>query len=80
LQNFDWKYCKPFPEAYAKALEIVNAKASECVFIDDNPRNTKGALKSGMLSILISEKQNMYNCSYYSISKLLDLSEVIAVE
>jgi putative hydrolase of the HAD superfamily len=41
-------FCKPNPEAYLRALQFINAAPSECLFIDDYPRNLIPAQKLGI--------------------------------
>jgi putative hydrolase of the HAD superfamily len=42
---------KPDPRAYALALEALDLKASEIVFIDDQPRNVAGGSAAGIRSL-----------------------------
>ena len=50
----DVKKRKPSPEIFEKALKILEAKASEAVFIGDTPStDIKGAKKVGMHTVLI---------------------------
>jgi len=44
---------KPDPRAYHKALEIVNARAEECILLDDADRNLVPAKQMGMVTILV---------------------------
>ncbi len=41
-------HIKPEPEAYLKALDILDVQAEECLFIDDKLRNVEGARAVGM--------------------------------
>jgi putative hydrolase of the HAD superfamily len=42
---------KPRPEAYERALRLLKAQASECLFIDDLPQNLAPARQLGMMTI-----------------------------
>ena len=42
---------KPDAAAYALALESVGAKASEALFVDDQPRNVEGARAAGLAAV-----------------------------
>lgn len=43
---------KPSPLFYQKTLEVIGAKPSECVFVDDKELNVNGAKSVGITSIL----------------------------
>jgi putative hydrolase of the HAD superfamily len=50
-------YCKPMPDAFCRALEILGEPdPSKCVMIDDNPPNLDGASQIGMHTIYVGEK------------------------
>lgn len=53
---------KPSEKMYKKALEELNLRSSEVVFIDDNPRNCEGALNLGIKSIVLN--RNLLQRSY----------------
>lgn len=42
---------KPMPEIYALALERIGEKADDCVFVDDQERNTKAAAALGINTV-----------------------------
>lgn len=47
-------YCKPQPEAFQQALQILgNPEPSQCVVIDDSLRNVTAARKMGFRTILV---------------------------
>lgn len=47
-------FCKPMPEAFARALEISGeTNPARCVMLDDLPRTTRAAREFGMYSILV---------------------------
>jgi putative hydrolase of the HAD superfamily len=48
---------KPDPGAYAAALRLAGAPAAECLFVDDAPRNLLPAHASGMLTVLVDDRQ-----------------------
>ena len=54
-ENFisgDLKVAKPNPEIYRIALEKLNIKPEECIFIDDKIKNCEAAEKIGIKSIV----------------------------
>lgn len=44
----DWLHIKPERELYEKLYELYGLKPEECFFIDDQPVNVEGALRTGM--------------------------------
>jgi len=46
---------KPDPRIYEAAIKQAGFPAEEILFIDDNPENIEGALKSGMKGIVFTE-------------------------
>lgn len=70
-------YCKPLPQAYQKALEIIQIEDPEnCVFIDDSPRNIKTAREMGFYTIQVGT-ENRCEFADAAILSLLDLPNVI---
>lgn len=51
---------KPNPIMYTTALEKLNLKPEECVFLDDNISNCIGAKKLGITPILVSRNHDDY--------------------
>ncbi|WP_238475809.1 HAD-IA family hydrolase [Clostridium manihotivorum] len=70
---------KPNEFMYKSALQELNMKAEQCIFIDDNIKNCDGAKKLGIESLLLcrDEKSFMYHkftCRKHRVIKsLLDL-------
>ncbi len=70
-------FCKPLPQAYQKALEIIQIEDPEnCVFIDDSPRNIKTAREMGFYTIQVGT-ENRCEFADAAILSLLDLPDVI---
>jgi putative hydrolase of the HAD superfamily len=44
---------KPHPRAYTRALELLEARPEECVFVDDTQANLVPAQKMGMVTVLV---------------------------
>jgi putative hydrolase of the HAD superfamily len=66
---------KPNPEAYTNCLDLLNAQASECVFIDDAARNLDMAGRLGMTTVLVDGPAE--HSADYHIPTILDLPAVI---
>ena len=63
---------KPDPEIYKIALEKMDAKPSECIFIDDDPLRVEAAEKLYITSILFNRECHKYNgLQIFSFSDLL---------
>ena len=50
--SFENGLIKPQAEAYQNAAKQMGVDSNECVFVDDQERNTAGAIESGMKAIL----------------------------
>jgi putative hydrolase of the HAD superfamily len=44
---------KPSPSAYRRVLAALRVRAEECLFVDDEPENVRGAIAVGMQAVLI---------------------------
>ena len=67
---------KPDPRAYQKALEIVNARAEECILLDDADRNLLPAKQMGMVTILVgSDGSEAADFAIPSIDLLAEVCE-----
>lgn len=56
----DLRVRKPDPEIYRQALDGMDIKPSECVFIDDDPRRVDAAAELGIASILFNRNNDSY--------------------
>ena len=50
---------KPDPAMYARILELLGAKAEDCLFVDDMPRNLRGAEKAGMRAVQMARTEDV---------------------
>jgi putative hydrolase of the HAD superfamily len=57
--SFENGFIKPQAEAYENAAKQIGADVSQCVFVDDQERNTNGAIKAGMKAILYSDAAHL---------------------
>jgi putative hydrolase of the HAD superfamily len=72
-------YCKPMPEAYRIALEILgNPDPRHCVLIDDRLVNIEAAIGMGMGGVWLSYGTNQSNHTR-AVKTLSDLASVIPV-
>jgi beta-phosphoglucomutase len=49
---------KPHPEIYLKAAELIKAKPSECLVIEDSPAGIESAKKAGMYVVSLLSNHN----------------------
>ncbi|MHA1583156.1 MAG: HAD family hydrolase [Candidatus Baldrarchaeia archaeon] len=79
VTSADVGYRKPHPKIFLAALEKINVKPLEAVFIGDDPiRDVLGAKNVGMKTILIQHKEKDYKIKPDKIIvSLLQLPEII---
>lgn len=69
---------KPDPRAYQRALELLGARAEECVFVDDAPRNLAPAAALGMLTVMVSSAPGQPPAGVaHKITSLLELEQLL---
>ena len=72
-------YCKPYPEAYAKAQVLANIRNPEnCIVIDDAARNLETAHQLGFLTIQVGTETRAPHADAAVLS-LYDLPDVLPV-
>ena len=57
--SYKIKELKPSLNFFKKALEILDAKSKECVFIDDDSKNVESARSLGIYSILFKDRAGL---------------------
>ena len=50
---------KPDPAMYARILALLGARAEDCLFVDDLPRNLRGAEKAGMRAVQMARTEHV---------------------
>lgn len=50
---------KPDPAMYARILSLLGARAEDCLFVDDLPRNLRGAEKAGMRAVQMARAEDV---------------------
>ena len=50
---------KPDPAMYARILALLGARAEDCMFVDDLPRNLRGAEKAGMRAVQMARTERV---------------------
>jgi len=59
LYSFEIGICKPDKKAYEHILSKLSAKPEECLFVDDIPKNLKGAEELGIRTILFENNKQL---------------------
>lgn len=67
---------KPDPGAYVKALQILGARAQECVLLDDSERNLLPGREMGMVTIAVGSQRS--EIAHFAISSIEQFPQVIA--
>lgn len=70
-------FCKPMPEAFYKALDILQKEPGECIFIDDSLRNLDQAKALGFFTIHPNTDITQVTQPHTTISSLLHLPDVL---
>jgi putative hydrolase of the HAD superfamily len=70
-------FCKPMPEAFVKALDILQKEPGECIFIDDSLRNLDQAKSMGLFTIYPNADNTQVTQPHTTISSLLHLPDVL---
>jgi putative hydrolase of the HAD superfamily len=73
---------KPHAQMYKKALEELDLKPEQVLFIDDNVRNIKGARKLGIQTLLMlrTDHPDLRYTRHEHIHDLIDLVQLLGVE
>jgi putative hydrolase of the HAD superfamily len=67
---------KPIPEAYLRCLSLLQARAAECILIEDVGRNLTPARQLGMITVLVDGDPT--DDADYTIDSIMDLGSVMA--
>jgi putative hydrolase of the HAD superfamily len=74
-------HCKPHRAAYERSLQLVGARAEECIIVEDSARNLAPARAMGMLGVLVgngsSTTQHALDVADIVIDSILELGEAI---
>lgn len=57
ILSYQEKLIKPDPAIYQLLLKRYGLKASECVFLDDTPKNVEEAVRQGMAGIVFQSRE-----------------------
>jgi putative hydrolase of the HAD superfamily len=68
---------KPHRRAYLKALDILSARAEECVLVEDSLVNIIPAKKLGMMTVIVGEGIRG-DGAHYHIPHIADLEKLLA--
>lgn len=72
-------YCKPYPQAFITAMEIINDEdPSHYLLMDDSIKNVRSALKMGMSAIHVSPV-NTGECGIINIKSIYEIVDQMQV-
>ena len=69
-------HCKPEKAAFDIVLEKVNAKADECIMVEDSMKNIRAAKALGMKTILVAGKGRQSNNNLDSATKAAEATKI----
>ncbi len=67
--------CKPNPQAYRRILELLDARAEECVLVEDNTRNLAPAKALGMVTVLVDGEKDA--STDFVIGDIVQIGDVV---
>ena len=67
---------KPSRDAYERALALLGARGSECMMVEDSPRNLRPARALGMATVLVGGEPD--ESADFVLESVLDVGEVVA--
>lgn len=71
-------YCKPMPEAFQIALNLVNASPEHCILVEDAARNLVHPHELGMYTILVGN-ENSHPAANAIIPSILEIGQALPV-
>ncbi|PVU86040.1 hypothetical protein BB559_006700 [Furculomyces boomerangus] len=70
--------CKPYPEAYIKAMKMAGVSdPKKCFLVDDSIKNINAAKEMGWTAILVTESKEHKNVGDAQIEEIYELSAVL---
>jgi len=68
---------KPHPHAFARALEILETPASACVMVDDQVSYLRGAVASGMRTVLVHPGAQAVDGIDFAVGSILETEPIL---
>jgi putative hydrolase of the HAD superfamily len=75
-------YCKPMPQAYRIALDLLASQPQECVFLDDSLNNLSAARQMGITPVYINRPPPAYPGIFWlsTLANLQELDELLKLQ
>jgi putative hydrolase of the HAD superfamily len=70
-------HSKPSPQAYRRALDLLEVPGDVCVLVDDSEANLKGAAAFGMRTVLVRDEMALGNGVDYAVSHVLETEPIL---
>lgn len=67
--------CKPNPQAYRRILELLDARAGECILVEDSTRNLAPAKALGMVTVLVDGEKDA--SADFAIRNIVQIGDVV---
>lgn len=80
LTREDYRYSKPNPEPYLKALELSGLQAEECLVVEDTRRGLEAAQRAGLRCVVLPNRlgsQNDFDDAYQVIRDLKQVQQLV---
>jgi|MTBAKSStandDraft_2_1061841.scaffolds.fasta_scaffold12569_3 putative hydrolase of the HAD superfamily len=68
---------KPYPEAYAHAVNLLGIPAQNCLLVEDNVRNLRPGKDLGMVTVLVGNKEAANDSVDFHVNDILHVARVL---
>ncbi len=83
LTREDYRYSKPNPEPYLKALQVSGLRAAECLVIEDTRRGLEAARQAGLRCVVIPNRlapDNSFDDAFQVIRELQEVKQLVLTQ
>jgi len=83
LTREDYRYSKPSPEPYLKALQVSGLRAEECLVIEDTRRGLEAAHQAGLRCVVLPNRlapDNSFDDAFQVIRQLQEVKQLVLTQ
>lgn len=83
LTREDYRYSKPNPEPYLKALQVSGLRAEECLVIEDTRRGLEAAHQAGLRCVVLPNRlapDNSFDDAFQVIRQLQEVKQLVLTQ
>lgn len=83
LTREDYRYSKPNPEPYLKALRVSGLRAEECLVIEDTRRGLEAARRAGLRCVVLPNRlapDNNFDDAFRVIRELQEVKQLVLTQ